>query len=163
PESGKAKRYGEPSKDGLEAAKASAERVAKKYGVMRITAEGLQSFRADTTRSLYVFDVRDPTDYAAGHFPGAVSAPGGQLVQATDQYVGTLNARLVLVDDKEVRALMTASWLRQMGWRDVFVLSAGGNERGRPSAPILGPALLSELAIEARELSALVTKNHATV
>jgi hypothetical protein len=27
-------------------------------------------------------------------------------------------------DDKEVRALMTASWLRQMGWKDVFVLKA---------------------------------------
>ena len=34
---------------------------------------------------------------------------------------------LVLVDDAEVRALMTASWLRQMGWRDVFVLA--GRER----------------------------------
>jgi rhodanese-related sulfurtransferase len=163
PDSGKTARYGEPSKDGLDAAKAAAERVAKKHGVMRINREGLESFRADTTRSLYVFDVRDPTDYAAGHFPGAVSAPGGQLVQATDQYVGTLNSRLVLVDDKEVRALMTASWLRQMGCRDVYVLAASGNERGRPAAQILGTALPSELAIEARELSALVTKNHATV
>jgi hypothetical protein len=50
-----------------------------------------------------------------------------------------------------------------MGWRDVYVLAASGNERGRPIAQILGPALPSELAIEARELSALVTKNHATV
>ena len=58
--------------------------------------------------------------------PGAVSAPGGQLVQATDQYVGTLGARLVLVDPLEVRALMTASWLKQMGWEDVFVLRRGG-------------------------------------
>ena len=73
-----------------------------------------------------MFDVRDPAEYAAGHVAGALSAPGGQLVQATDQYVGTLGARIVLVDDAEVRAVMTASWLRQMGWRDVFVL---GEER----------------------------------
>ena len=71
---------------------------------MRIDADALESFRADETRTLYVFDVRDPTEYAAGHFPGAVSAPGGQLVQATDQYAGTLGARIVLVDDREVRA-----------------------------------------------------------
>ena len=102
-------------------------------------ATALESFRADVTRTLYLFDVRDPTEYAAGHVAGAISAPGGQLVQATDQYVGTLGARIVLVDDQEVRAVMTASWLRQMGWRDVFVLIASGNEKGRPAAPVLGP------------------------
>ena len=46
-------------------------------------------------------------EYAAGHVAGAISAPGGQLVQATDQYVGTLGARIVLIDDAEVRAAMT--------------------------------------------------------
>ena len=90
-----------------------------------------------------MFDVRDPTEYAAGHLPGAVNAPGGQLVQATDQYVGTLGARIVLVDDREVRAVMTASWLKQMGWRDVFVLIGGGNERVRPMPPVLGPPVPS--------------------
>ena len=64
--------------------------------------------------------------------PGAISAPGGQLVQATDQYVGTLGARIVLVDDDEVRAVMTASWLRQMGWHEVFVLVEAGTETGPP-------------------------------
>ena len=116
---------------------------------MRIDAKALESFRADTTRTLYVFDVRDPTEYAAGHLPGAVNAPGGQLVQATDQYAGTLGARIVLIDDREVRAVMTASWLKQMGWRDVFVLAASGSENGRPPAPVLGPAPPPERAIEA--------------
>ena len=46
----------------------------------------------------------------------------------------------VLIDDREVRAVMTASWLKQMGWRDVFVLAAGGSEKGRPPAPVLGAA-----------------------
>ena len=87
-----------------------------------------------------MFDVRDPTEYAAGHLPGAVNAPGGQLVQATDQYAGTLGARLVLVDDREVRAVMTASWLKQMGWRDVFVLAATATRKAARPAPVLGPA-----------------------
>ena len=106
---------------------------------MRIDIKALESFRADTTRTLYVFDVRDPTDYAAGHFPGAVNAPGGQLVQATDQYAGTLGARLVLIDDREVRAVMTASWLKQMGWRDVFVLAASGSEKGTAAGAAARP------------------------
>src|SRR5262249_20247051 len=113
PDSGRIERYPRLSAAGLAMAKAAADRAARKYGVMRINREGLDSFRSDTTRTLYVFDVRDPTEYAEGHIPGAVSAPGGQLVQATDQYVGTLGARLVLVDEQEVRGLMTASWLRQ--------------------------------------------------
>src|SRR5262249_32985604 len=159
----KTQRYGALSADALAWAQASADRVGKKFGVMQINREALQSFRADVTRTLYVFDVRDPTDYAAGHFPGAINAPGGQLVQATDHYVGTINGRIVLVDDRAVRAIMTASWLKQMGWRDIFVMVAGGNERARPVAPVLGPAVPSELAIEARRLSELVSNNHATV
>ncbi len=92
----------------------------------------LEAWRSDTERTLYLFDVRDPAEYEAGHVAGAISAPGGQLVQATDQYVGTLGARIVLVDDAEVRAAMTASWLRQMGWQDVFVLAEAGTETGWP-------------------------------
>jgi rhodanese-related sulfurtransferase len=163
PDSGKSKRFRQASTASLSWAKAAAERVARKHGVMRINADGLASFRADVTRTLYLFDVRDPAEYVAGHLPGAIAAPGGQLVQATDQYAGTLGARLVLVDDQEVRAAMTASWLKQMGWRDVFVLIASGQEKGTSPAPILGPAPPSERAVEARELSALVAKNHATV
>src|ERR1051325_3727569 len=162
PDSGKTRRYGELSPGTLAWAQAAADRVGRKFGIMQINREALQSFRADVTRTLYVFDVRDPTDYTAGHLPGAINAPGGQLVQATDQYVGTLNARVVLVDDRAVRAIMTASWLKQMGWRDIFVLIAGGNERARPVAPVLGPAVPSELAVEARRLSELVADNHVT-
>src|SRR3954466_11549297 len=69
PDSGKTRRFTEPSRDSLAFARSAAERVAKRFGVMRIDAKALESFNADTTRTLYMFDVRDPTDYAAGHFP----------------------------------------------------------------------------------------------
>jgi hypothetical protein len=38
------------------------------------------------------------------------------------------NARIVLVDPERVRAVMTASWLIQMNWRDVFVLTPAGHD-----------------------------------
>jgi rhodanese-related sulfurtransferase len=107
--------------------------------------------------------VRDPGEYEAGHVPGAVSAPGGQLVQATDQYVGTLGARIVLVDDAEVRAVMTASWLRQMGWTDVSVLVEAGGETGRPAAPVLGSTPAPALRIDGDGLAALLARDEATV
>ena len=49
-------------------------------------------------------------------------APGGQLVQATDEYIAVRNARVVLIDPEQVRAVLTASWLNQMGRDDVYVL-----------------------------------------
>ena len=49
-------------------------------------------------------------------------APGGQLVQETDNYLATWGARVVLADTDGVRAVMTASWLKQMGWGDVAVI-----------------------------------------
>ena len=71
----------------------------------------------------YRFDVRTPEEYAAGHVPEALSAPGGQLIQETDRDMTTWGARVVLVDDNGVRATMTASWLMQMGWADVAIMT----------------------------------------
>ena len=136
---GKSDRAPSVSSGGLAWAKAAAERVARKFGVTRIDRATLEQWRQDDTRTTtYVFDVRDSPEYKAGHFLGAISAPGGQLVQATDTYVGVLGARIVCCDDKAARALMTASWLKQMGWNDVFVLPEAGSETGDPAPAILG-------------------------
>jgi rhodanese-related sulfurtransferase len=161
-ESGKARRAPGVSPDGLAWARSAAARVANRFGITRIDRATLERWRAEDERTLYLLDVRDPGEYEAGHVPGAVSAPGGQLVQATDQYVGTLGARIVLVDDAEVRAVMTASWLRQMGWTDVSVLVEAGREIGRPAAPVLGSAAPA-LRIDGAGLAALLARDDATV
>jgi rhodanese-related sulfurtransferase len=163
-DNGQTRRAPAVSRDGLAWAKSAAERVARRLGIGRIDLATLERFRDESTeRTLYLLDVRDPAEYEAGHVPGAVSAPGGQLVQATDQYVGTLGARIVLVDDAEVRAIMTASWLRQMGWKDVLVLAESGSETGRPRPLILGPAPPSELRIDCAGLAALIARDDATI
>ena len=115
-----------PSPAGVSKAKACAAKVADRFGVRKIGADTLKAWMTETdTRTLFLLDVRLPREFEAGHLKGAHNAPGGQLVQATDEYVAVRNARLVLVDDTEVRAVMTASWLVQMGWRDIYVLSGG--------------------------------------
>jgi rhodanese-related sulfurtransferase len=135
---GKDARFPAVTTDGLAWAKSKSDEVARRFGVSRIDRGALARWQCDTTRTTYVFDVRDPTEYQAGHFIGALSAPGGQLVQATDQYAGTLQSRIVLSDDNEVRAVMTASWLKQMGWNDVAVLPEAGSEKGQPADVVLG-------------------------
>jgi rhodanese-related sulfurtransferase len=145
--SGKTDHAPDFTRDGFAWAKPAAERVARKFGVARADRATVERWRQDRSRTTYVFDVRDPADYIAGHYPGAIPAPGGQLVQATDLYAGTLGARIVVCDDAEVRALMTASWLRQMGWKDVFVLAEAGDEKGMPAPALLGtPAMDKALA-----------------
>ena len=125
----------------------------------------LARFEEDADRTLYVLDVRDPAEFRAGHRPGSRNAPGGQLVQATDNWIGVRNARIVLVDDTGVRARMAGGWLRQMGHRDVFVVE-GGLEAARDSGTALAPVpeLASVCAQHRRAgLVALLDRRRRTV
>ena len=72
---------------------------ASRWGVKTIDRAGLAALLADGSRTTHVLDVRDPAEYAAGHLAGSRSAPGGQLVQGTDNWVAVRGARIVLVDD----------------------------------------------------------------
>jgi rhodanese-related sulfurtransferase len=148
---GKSDRAPNVSNAGLAWAKSAAENVARKCGVTRVDRATLEQWRKDDARTTYLFDVRDPAEYKAGHLPGAISAPGGQLVQATDIYAGVLGARIVVYDDRHARALMTASWLKQMGWKDVYVLPEAGSEIGEPAPTILG-SILADAAVDASKV-----------
>jgi rhodanese-related sulfurtransferase len=162
-ESDRDKRAPSVSPEKLIWARSAAQRVAQACGVQAIDRKKLDAWRGDEDRTLYLFDVRDPAEYQAGHVTGAISAPGGQLVQATDQYIGTLGARIVLTDDLEVRAAMTGSWLRQMGFADVYVLAEAGPETGWPNIPILESDTRPEAAIDCAALAELLARNAATV
>ena len=142
---GRAAPLPEPRERTRLAARARAEDVAARAGVRRIDAATLARFEAESDeRSLYRFDVRTRQEYEAGHLEGWRWAPGGQLVQATDEYVGTRRARVVLADWDGVRALTTGAWLAQLGGHEVFVLSP-------PALPVLvlGPEPVRVLPLRA--------------
>jgi rhodanese-related sulfurtransferase len=123
------------SSAGHAAARARADRVAERFGIARIDAATLARWQADSAaHTLYVFDVRTPEEYAAGHITGMKSVPGGQLVQETDRHAATWGARVVLVDDDGVRAVMTAHWMKQMGW-DAAALTVDMRAEGRQTGP----------------------------
>ena len=114
---GRTERMPAVSLEGHAAARARAAAIAERFGVPRIDAATLAAWRAEAgARTLYVFDVRDPEEYEAGHIPGMKHVAGGQLVQETDRHAATWGARIVCVDDDGVRAVVTAHWLIQMGW-----------------------------------------------
>lgn len=160
-----------PTPAALQKAVAGAQRVARRFGVQEIDRDELAAWQARTDRSVYLLDVRTPEEYEAGHLPGSRSAPGGQLVQSTDHYVGVRNACLVLVDDNNsVRARVTASWLLQMGWKDVYVLrdalhpSGVALLRGPEPVHVLGDTHLANVDwIGVVELQGLLARQEAVV
>ena len=159
---------GKPSAAGLEKARASAAQVAGRFHVRTIDRATLDRWRAEAgERSLFVFDVRTREEYEAGHLSDARWIAGGQLVQTTDEQVGTLRSRIVIVDDDGVRATMTASWLVQMGWRDAVVLEGGVEghalETGMPAAPVLGLDEAQVQHIEPDALAAALERGEAGV
>ena len=117
----------------FEGAKANAREVAYRAGVRHVGLEEAMTLKAQTQRTLYRFDVRAGEDYAAGHIPGFRHYPGGQLVQEIDMAAPVRGARILLTDNMDVRADMTASWLAQMGW-ETYVL-VGGYDRALEVGP----------------------------
>jgi rhodanese-related sulfurtransferase len=104
------------------AAQNRARTVEARFGIRRVDHAALALWRAEAeTRTIYLLDVRTPDEFATGHLPGSASAPGGQLVQAIDRWVGTRGARLVLADDTGARghdrALAAADRLGRAGSR----------------------------------------------
>jgi rhodanese-related sulfurtransferase len=123
---GKVAQYAEPmvDEDLLLAAKA----LQTKYEIPSVSDEQFALWSKETDRSLYLCDVRTAEEFAEDGLPGAQHTPGGQLIQATDQFVGVRNALIVLYDSDGVRAITVASWLKQMG-HDVSVLTDGVNSQ----------------------------------
>ncbi|HSD55017.1 MAG TPA: rhodanese-like domain-containing protein [Burkholderiales bacterium] len=165
-EHGAARHAPAPGEEALAKARVAAARVAARFGVKRIGAADLGRIRADAARTLYCFDVRSPDEYRAGHRAGFAGAPGGQLVQSTDSYAPVRNARIVLADSDGVRATLTASWLLQMGWPEVYVLDdaapTGALVQGDGAPRVLGldGAKLDE--IDAPALKRLLDAGEAT-
>ena len=135
----------------LPALQASARKLIERFGIRTVTTGQVESWLREPERTTYLCDVRTPEEYKAGSLPGAVHAPGGQLVQATDQWVGVRNARIVLIDGGEnVRAPVVASWLLQLGC-DAYFLEGGVRSSlkwtAAPAAtlPVLGKLSASDL------------------
>ena len=110
-----------PTAAELSATRHQSDKLIEDFGLATIDHDTLQAWQADDELTTYLFDVRTQEEYERAHLPGARHAPGGQLVQATDEKVAVRGARIVLSDDTGLRAATTALWLTGMGHR-VWIL-----------------------------------------
>ncbi|PYM15456.1 MAG: sulfurtransferase [Candidatus Rokuibacteriota bacterium] len=116
----------EPSADGIAAAEKFADRLAAEDGVRSLDLPALDRvIDRRKNETVYLIDVRTAEEYARGHIPGFRWFPGGQAVQRSDEAAVVKNATIVFACDRKARATVVASWYRQMGWREVFVVDGG--------------------------------------
>jgi len=123
-EHGSQQRYPDLAPADLSQERHAAEQLRQCFAIPLLTREQAQSWIDDDTRTTFVLDVRSAQEFAERTLPGAAHAPGGQLIQATDQYLGVRNSRLILLDHEQVRAPVAASWLHQLGF-EVALLESG--------------------------------------
>ena len=115
-----------PTEAKKQEAEATARRVAFEEGVSFIAPEQIDDFVSRAVKeNVYLLDVRTREEHAEGHIPGFRWVPGGQAVQAWDSFVAVKGGQLVFACDGVTRAAMTASWFRQMGFPNVYVVDGG--------------------------------------
>jgi len=97
-----------------------------------VEAEGIRSSTADDFDALrltgtphYAVDVRLPEEYRAGHVPGAISLPAGQLALHYENWLAVRTLPVVLMADDALRPVWAAALCQRLGFADVRVLQDG--------------------------------------
>ncbi|MEO6986569.1 MAG: rhodanese-like domain-containing protein, partial [Paralcaligenes sp.] len=124
-----------------------AARLTKEFGLPTINAETALAWLRDEGRNTYLCDVRTLEEYLRDTPAFVQHAPGGQLIQATDQYIGVRKSRVVICDFDGIRAPVVASWLKQLGW-DVYLLTDPANLTGLPTPAQFRPILQHAVVLE---------------
>ena len=148
--------FPELGEDATQRTRARAEAFLERRSIAVFGRAQVEAWRADETRTTYLFDLRAPDEVAADPLPAFLPAISGQIVQATDQWVGVRHARLVLLDDLGLRAGIAAFWLRQLGYEvavarlddDLRALQPSGETPSRPDVGSV-PAAAALQAVQA--------------
>jgi rhodanese-related sulfurtransferase len=148
-------RFGVAKKD-PNGAQQLALRIAREENIAWTTAGQLAVSLAKKPHDLiYLIDVRSEAEFAAGHIDGSINVPGGQAVQRSDDFVAVRNGQIVFVSDQSARAVMTAYWYGQMGFKNVCVLQGGLDAWSARGGELVGGATVAEpLGLAAAKQSA---------
>lgn len=133
-------------------ARQRAAALKSRLGLETVSAQTVGQWLQEGEHSVFVCDVRTREEFERDALPALVQhTPGGQLIQATDQYVGVRQGRLVLCDLDGVRAPVVASWLKQLGWAVVLLEDVRGLST-LPAPAQYSPVLRSTRRVSAHEV-----------
>lgn len=134
--------------------------LSKTFQLETVDAGSVQSWMQAETHNVFVCDVRTQQEYLNALPAYVQHTPGGQLIQATDQYIGVRKARIVICDFDGIRAPVVASWLQQLGWT-VYLLTDPKNLANLPVPPAFTPDLQATLTLEAADLGDFIREHPA--
>lgn len=81
--------------------------------------------RLDAGEKFILVDVREESEWARGHLPGAVHLGKGIIERDIEQRVPDTNAKLVLYCGGGFRSALTAENLQKMGYTNVESMDGG--------------------------------------
>jgi rhodanese-related sulfurtransferase len=91
--------------------------------------------RLDRGEKFTLVDVREESEYAMYHLPGAIHLGKGVIERDIEEQVPDLNAPLVLYCGGGFRSALAADNLQKMGYTNVISMDGGVRDWGAKSFP----------------------------
>jgi molybdopterin/thiamine biosynthesis adenylyltransferase/rhodanese-related sulfurtransferase len=115
------------------------------FGRVRASIREVSPAEADRLREAgaALLDVREPVEWEAGHIPGAVHVPRGELESRIEDLLPDRGRQVVVYCATGVRSAYATQTLGQLGYGDVVNLDGGIEAWRRQGLPVEAPAALS--------------------
>ena len=98
-----------------------------KARIRECTVETLKS-RMDQGEAIVLIDVREESEFAAGHIPGAIHVSKGVIERDIETVVPDLNTEILLYCGGGFRSALSADNLQRMGYQNVVSVDGGWRE-----------------------------------
>src|SRR5580765_3569664 len=95
-----------------------------KRGVRELTVDDVKA-KIDKKESFHLVDVREESEWAKDHLPGAVHMGRGVIERDIEQKVPQLDAPIVLYCGGGYRSALSADNLQKMGYTNVWSMDGG--------------------------------------
>ena len=92
--------------------------------------------KLDRGEKFVLVDVREESEWAKDHLPGAIHLGKGVIERDVEERVPDLNAAVVLYCGGGYRSALAADNLQQMGYRDVLSMDGGIREWREKGFPL---------------------------
>jgi len=104
---------------------------------VRQTTTAAVKARLDTGEKLLVIDVREESEFAADHLPGAVHLGKGIIERDIEVCVPGLDTEMILYCGGGFRSALAADNLQKMGYRNVISMDGGIREWREKGFPLV--------------------------
>jgi len=105
-----------------------------KARVLECTIEDLK-IRMDQGESLLLIDVREESEFTAGHIPGAIHLSKGVIERDIETVVPDPNKEILLYCGGGFRSALSAENLQRMGYKNVVSVDGGWRSWTEASYP----------------------------